>query len=187
MYCREAPQLTFPGWCGRHPAAAGQPSGERGPAQGAWRNWPRCTGPIAGKLKPLGGTLLQEPVSAGTGVGRLALPNVRDRGLARLPGQCTRSRFDRHRGGGHPPTPATPPCVRVRTRRFETVTLTFLEQRRKSQRFEVCLGKPYVEGLGEREIRGATATASHIGRQLWTHPQLKQCRPTTAGCFPLPP
>src|SRR5208337_4547922 len=27
--------------------------------------------------------------------------------------------FDRHRGGGHPPTPATPPCVRVRTRRFE--------------------------------------------------------------------
>src|ERR1017187_209398 len=97
------------------------------------------------------------------------------------------SRLDRHRGGGHPPPPATPPCVRVRTRRFETVTLTFLEQRRKSQRFEVCLGKPYVEGLGEREIPGATATASHIGRQLWTHPQLKQCRPTTAGCFPLPP
>ena len=26
---------------------------------------------------------------------------------------------DRHRGGGRPPTPATPPCVRVRTRRFE--------------------------------------------------------------------
>jgi hypothetical protein len=36
--------------------------------------------------------------------------------------------FDRHRGGGHPPTPATPPCVRVRTRRFESVTLTVLEQ-----------------------------------------------------------
>ena len=35
---------------------------------------------------------------------------------------------DRHRGGGRPPTPATPPCVRVRTRRFESVTLTFLEQ-----------------------------------------------------------
>ena len=27
--------------------------------------------------------------------------------------------IDRHRGGGHPPTPATPPCIRVRTRRFE--------------------------------------------------------------------
>jgi hypothetical protein len=27
--------------------------------------------------------------------------------------------IDRHRGGGQPPTPATPPCVRVRTRRFD--------------------------------------------------------------------
>jgi hypothetical protein len=27
--------------------------------------------------------------------------------------------IDRHRGGSHLPTPATPPCVRVRTRRFE--------------------------------------------------------------------
>src|ERR1017187_894214 len=27
-----------------------------------------------------------------------------------------------------PPPPATPPCVRVRTRRFETVTLTVLAQ-----------------------------------------------------------
>jgi hypothetical protein len=36
---------------------------------------------------------------------------------------------DRHRGGGHPPTPATPPCVRVRTRRFELVTLASIDQR----------------------------------------------------------
>ena len=28
------------------------------------------------------------------------------------------TRLDRDRGGGHPPTPPTPPCVRVRTRRF---------------------------------------------------------------------
>jgi hypothetical protein len=34
---------------------------------------------------------------------------------------------DRHRGGGHPPTPATPPCVRVRARRFESVTRAVLE------------------------------------------------------------
>src|ERR1022692_4457214 len=39
---------------------------------------------------------------------------------------------DRHRGGGHPPPPATPPCVRVRTRRFETVTLAFLESGRNA-------------------------------------------------------
>ena len=37
------------------------------------------------------------------------------------------SPFDRHRGGGHPPTPATPPCIRVRTRRFKKVALTVLE------------------------------------------------------------
>src|SRR5690348_1684449 len=45
-------------------------------------------------------------------------------------GQLPRSPFDRHRGGGHPPTPATPPCVRVRTRRFELVTLTPIDQRK---------------------------------------------------------
>jgi len=36
--------------------------------------------------------------------------------------------LDRHRGGGHPPTPATPPCVRVRTRRFELVKLEPVNQ-----------------------------------------------------------
>jgi hypothetical protein len=37
------------------------------------------------------------------------------------------SHFDWHRGGGYPPAPATPPCIRVRTRRFELVTLTLLD------------------------------------------------------------
>ena len=59
-----------------------------------------------------------------------------DEGTLVLPG-------DRHRGGGHPPTPATPPCVRVRTRRFESVALTPIDQRRKSERFEVRIRKPY--------------------------------------------
>src|SRR5271163_3082231 len=39
--------------------------------------------------------------------------------------------FDRHRGSGCPLTPATPPCVRVRTRRFEMVTLVLIRQRRE--------------------------------------------------------
>src|ERR1022692_659877 len=72
--------------------------------------------------------------------------------------------FDRHRGGGHPPTPATPPCVRVRTRRFETVTLAILEQRRKPERFEVRFGEPYVEGFGERQIPRSATAAGHVGR-----------------------
>src|SRR5215831_16997192 len=80
------------------------------------------------------------------------------------------SRLDRHRGGGRPPTPATPPCIRVRTRRFKKVALAVLEQRRKVERSKVCLGKPYVESLGERQIPGSAAAAGHIGRQLGTHP-----------------
>ena len=42
-------------------------------------------------------------------------------GALSLASSLAKSGLDRHRGGGHPPTPATPPCVRVRTRRFELV------------------------------------------------------------------
>src|SRR5271169_2603953 len=52
-----------------------------------------------------------------------------------------------HRDGGHPPTLATPPCVRVRTRRFELVTLTPIDQRWKSEQFEVSVGKPNRESF----------------------------------------
>src|ERR1700686_3458050 len=45
--------------------------------------------------------------------------------------------FDRHRGSGCPLTPATPPCVRVRTRRFEMVTLARILQIRETERFEI--------------------------------------------------
>ena len=56
---------------------------------------------------------------------------------------CARSikPFDRHRGSGCPLTPATPPCVRVRTRRFEMVTLALILQGRETERFEVGIGK----------------------------------------------
>src|ERR1019366_700825 len=70
--------------------------------------------------------------------------------------------FDRHRGGGHPPTPATPPCVRVRTRRFELVTLASIDQRWKSERFEVSIGKPHREGFGPGQIPGAESAASRV-------------------------
>ena len=51
------------------------------------------------------------------------------------------SAFDRHRGSGCPLTPATPPCVRVRTRRFEMVTLVRILQIRETERFEIGRGK----------------------------------------------
>ena len=59
-------------------------------------------------------------------IGQLSPPILRQRGLVRaLEWLCRWIRekynlgIDRHRGGGRPPTPATPPCIRVRTRRFE--------------------------------------------------------------------
>jgi len=54
---------------------------------------------------------------------------------------CTVTAFDRHRGSGCPLTPATPPCVRVRTRRFEMVTLTRILQIRETERFKIGRGK----------------------------------------------
>src|SRR5215472_14683979 len=49
--------------------------------------------------------------------------------------------FDRHRGSGCPLTPTTPPCVRVRTRRFERVTLTCILQMREPERVKIRVGK----------------------------------------------
>src|SRR5207245_6913628 len=94
---------------------------------------------------------------------------------------------DRHRGGGHPPTPATPPCVRVRTRRFELVALTPIDQCRKSKRFEVGVGKPHREGFGPSEVPRAASATSRVTSQSRTNPQFQQCRSATARCFPLPP
>src|SRR5438552_1659604 len=94
---------------------------------------------------------------------------------------------DRHRGGGHPPTPATPPCVRVRTRRFELVALTAIDQRRKSKRFEVSIGKPNREGISPSQIPRATSTASRVIGESRTDPQRQQSSAATAWCFPLPP
>src|SRR5271157_4414997 len=95
--------------------------------------------------------------------------------------------FDRHRGGGHPPTPATPPCVRVRTRRFELVTLALIDQRRKSKRFEVSVGKPYREGFGPCQIPRAESAASRVIGQSRANPQREQSRSATTWSFPLPP
>src|SRR5438105_2834052 len=55
--------------------------------------------------------------------------------------------FDRHRGGGHPPTPATPPCVRVRTRRFETVTLHSSTKVGSPRDLKYALESPTVRAL----------------------------------------
>ncbi len=93
---------------------------------------------------------------------------------------------DRYRGGGHPPTPATPPCVRVRTRRFELVALASSDQRWKSERFEVSIGKAHP-GLGPCEVPRAASATSRVASQSRTNSQFQQCGSATAWSFPLPP
>src|SRR6266542_1843222 len=83
---------------------------------------------------------------------------------------------DRHRGGGHPPTPATPPCVRVRTRRFELVAPIPIDQRRKPKRFEVSIGKPHREGFGPSEIPRAASAASRVASKSRTDSQCSMTR-----------
>src|SRR5208283_336935 len=79
---------------------------------------------------------------------------------------------NRHRGGGHPPTPATPPCVRVRTRRFELVTLALINQGRKSERVEVSIRKPHRESFGSGERPRATPAAGRVACQTRENPEL---------------
>ncbi len=68
-------------------------------------------------------------------------------------------RFDRDRGGGHPPTPPTPPCLRVRTRRFETFRLTLLEQRRKTTIAEIGIRKRDIQSFRMGQMPWAMTTA----------------------------
>jgi transposase len=74
--------------------------------------------------------------------------------------------FDRHRGGGHPPTPATPPCVRVRTRRFELVALAPIGQRRKAERCEVDAYAGFNELYKEDRIQEVACWA-HVRRKFY--------------------
>jgi hypothetical protein len=97
------------------------------------------------------------------------------------------SPFDRHRGGGHQPTPATPPCVRVRTRRFEMVTLVHILQIRESERFEIGCGKRDGYGLGVGEVPGTAAATGCVASQFWTDAQCQESCPTTTDGFPLSP
>jgi RNA polymerase sigma factor (sigma-70 family) len=62
-----------------------------------------------------------------------------------------------------------------------------IDQRRKSQRFEVRVGKPNGEGFSPREIPGSKSTASGVTGQAWTNTQCQQSFQATAGGFPLPP
>ena len=83
--------------------------------------------------------------------------------------------------------PATPPCVRVRTRRFELVTLASIDQRWKSERLEVSIGKPNRESFSPSQVPRAASASRRVASQSRTNSQFQQCGSATARCFPLPP
>jgi len=95
--------------------------------------------------------------------------------------------LDRHRGSGCPLTPATPPCVRVRTQRFEMATLACILQIREAERCEVAIGKRDGQGFGVGEVPGASAATGRVARQFWPDAQCQESCPTTTDCFPLSP
>src|SRR3989442_11826358 len=88
--------------------------------------------------------------------------------------------FDRHRGGGRPPTPATPPCVRVRTRRFETFGLTSLEQRRKTAIAEIGIRERNMQSFRMGQMPRAVGTAGGVNGQPCPYTQLNQHFPSAA-------
>jgi len=79
-----------------------------------------CCEPALAESSPGGDKFFVEAVAAA----RRRSPGERSQlqQESRTPGR------DRHRGVGRPPAHAIPPCVWVRTRRFESVTLTVLEK-----------------------------------------------------------
>jgi hypothetical protein len=84
--------------------------------------------------------------------------------------------------GGCPPTPATPPCVRVRTRRFEKSQL-LVDQRRKTERFEIGIGKPNRKSFGLCEIPGAEPATGSDTSQQGTHPSSNSASRRRRGVF----
>src|SRR5258708_21839203 len=84
-----------------------------------------------------------------------------------------------------------PPChTTVRTGPYTAVrevTPLLVDQRRKTERFEIGIGKPDREGFGLCEIPGAESAAGGVTFQPGKHPQLNQFLPATAGGFFPPP
>jgi len=58
-----------------------------------------------------------------------------------------------------------------------------IDQRRKSQRFEVRIGKPNREGFGPREIPGSKSTASRVTGQAWTNTPVPTMLPSDGVVF----
>lgn len=88
---------------------------------------------------------------------------------------------------GRPSRPPTPPCVRVRTRRFEIVELTSTEQRRETARAEVRVRERNRQRLRARQMPRTAATDGRFLRQCAAYTQVNQHRPAPTWSLPLSP
>src|SRR5437870_5430478 len=90
---------------------------------------------------------------------------------------------DRHRGGGHPPTPATPPCVRVRTRRFETVTLHSSTKVGSPRDLKYALESPTVRALVRARGQGPRPLLAVLLARRGRTPSFKRAARRRRGVF----
>ncbi len=73
---------------------------------------------------------------------------------------------NRHRGESHLSSPATPPYMRVRIRRFSSVELEYVQQPRKTARIEVSNRKCGLQSRAVGQAPGSMGTAGGLCREV---------------------
>src|SRR5216684_5439782 len=94
---------------------------------------------------------------------------------------------NRHRGGGRPLSPATPPDMRVRIRRFSSVELEHGQQAWKTERIEVSNRKCGLQGRAVGQTPGTMRTASGLSRKGRADVPLAQFHKPHLTALPLLP
>src|SRR5579863_9455838 len=94
---------------------------------------------------------------------------------------------NRHRGSGHPLSPATPPYMRVRIRRFSSVELGHVQQPWKTERIEVSNRKCRLQGRAVGQTPGTMRTASGLSRKGRSDVSLAQFYKPHLAALPLLP
>jgi hypothetical protein len=78
---------------------------------------------------------------------------------------------NRHRGESRLSSPATPPDMRVRSRRFRGLRIA-IEQARKTKRIKVSDGKRVRQGRTVRQMPGAVRAARRLCSEIPTDTKL---------------
>ena len=91
--------------------------------------------------------------------------------IRKLQAKQRESNENRHRGSGHPLTPATPPDMRVRIGRFRGLRKA-IEQPRKAERVEVGKRKRVCQSGTIRQSPGTVRTARRVCSEIPTDPEL---------------